>query len=98
MTLRFTEGHVEEAALSWLGELGYSVVNGAEIAPDTFNSERESYSDVILVGRLKAAIARLNPALPTEAHADALRFVLQSATPSLIEENRRLHKAMVEGV
>jgi type I restriction enzyme, R subunit len=68
------------------------------VAPDSVKSERESYSDVILVGRLKSAIALLNPALPPEAHADAVRFVLQSQTPSLLEENRRLHRAIVEGV
>jgi type I restriction enzyme, R subunit len=57
-----------------------------------------SYGDVVLVGRLKDAIRRLNPKIPAEAQADALRLVLQSATPSLIEENRRLHKAIIEGV
>jgi type I restriction enzyme R subunit len=92
------ESHVEEAALAWLRELGYSVVGGPDIAPDSHKSERASYSDVILIERLKAAIARLNPALPEEARADAFRRIIQTESPSLVAENRRLHKAMVEGV
>jgi type I restriction enzyme, R subunit len=97
MTAQITESHVEEAALGWLKELGYSTINGADIAPDSHKSERESYRDVILVDRVKRAIARLNPDMPPEAHADALRQVFQTKMPSLTEENRRLHKAIVEG-
>src|SRR3984957_4827974 len=92
------ESHVEEAALEWLERLGYAVKNAPEIAPDTHNPERFTYGDVVLVDRLKQAIARLNPSLPSEAHADAYRRIVQSENPSLIDENRRLHRAMVEGV
>ena len=92
------ESHVEGAALAWLQELGYGIKHGLEIAPDAPTSERPSYADIVLVGRLKQAIARLNPDLPSEAQTDALRRVLQAESPALIEENRRLHKAMVEGV
>jgi type I restriction enzyme R subunit len=92
------ESHIEEAAIAWLRELGYSVAGGQDIAPDSHKSERASYGDVVLIDRLKAAMARLNPALPDEARADALRRILQTESPSLIEENRRLHKAIVEGV
>ena len=48
--------------------------------------------------RLVAAIERLNPAIPAEARGDALRKVLATEKPSLVEENRRLHKLLVEGV
>ena len=92
------ESHIEEAALVWLRELGYSIMGGPEIAPDSHATERASYGDVILVERLRQAIARLNPALPEGARADAFRRVIQAESPSLIAENRRLHKAMVEGV
>lgn len=98
MTSTITESHVEEAAISWLQELGYSIKHGTEMNPDHSNAERMTYGDVVLVDRLKDAISRLNPALPTEACADVLRRVLQFESPSLVEENRRLHKALVEGV
>ncbi len=96
--MSIAESHVEEAALAWLQELGYTALHGPAIGPDGVESERLSYGDVVLVDRLSRAIDRLNPTLPPEARADALRRVLQTESPSLVEENRRLHKAMVEGV
>ena len=98
MSNSFNEGHVEEATLSWLAELGYVVLPGPEIAPEGGKCERESYGDVVLVKRLRDAIARLNPVVPAEARADALRRILQVESPAPIVENRRLHRAMVEGV
>ncbi len=60
--------------------------------------EREAYSDTILTARLRAAVTRLNPQIPEDAREDALRKLPGIERPSLIEENRRLHRAMVEGV
>ncbi len=93
-----TEAEVEAVLLDQLGALGYACLNDAVSGPDGSSPEREAYSDTILPGRLRAAIARLNPQIPEEAREDALRKVLAVERPSLIEENRRLHRAMVQGV
>ena len=98
MVARLAESHVEEAALAWLAELGYGVKAGPDIAPDSAAPERASYDDVVLRRRLARAVARLNPSIPEEARAEALRRVRQAEYPGLIEENRRLHRFMVEGV
>lgn len=92
------ESHVEEAALAWLAELGFAVAPGLEIGPDGARPERAAYGDVVLVGRLRSAIARLNPSLPGESRAAVLAKLLQAETPSLIDENRRLHRYLAEGV
>jgi type I restriction enzyme R subunit len=94
----FAESHVEEAALAWLAELGYRTAGGLDIGPDSDAPERASYGDVLLVERVRAAIARLNPTLSLEAQADVLAKLLQAETPSLVSENRRLHRYMVDGV
>lgn len=93
-----TEAEVEAVLLDQLQGLGYAVLSDTVSGPDGSAPEREAYSDTILAGRLRAAIARLNPQIPEEAREDALRRVIASDRPSLIEENRRLHRAMVEGV
>ena len=93
-----SEAEVEGVLLKQLAALSHVVLAEATSGPDGTAPEREAYSDTILAGRLRAAIARLNPQIPEDAREDALRRVLASETPSLIEENRRLHKAMVEGV
>ena len=95
---RFTESHVEEAALEWLGEMGWDVAYGNAVSPDSAQPERAAYGDVILHARLARAVERLNPTIPEDAREDALRQVIAAQTPSLVEENRRLHRMMVEGV
>ncbi len=92
------ESIVEEATLEWFGELGYTVGHGPLLAPGEPAAERASFSDVVLVGRLRDAIARLNPAIPEEAREDALRKVLRVATPSLVQTNRAFHRLLRDGV
>lgn len=94
----FMESVVEEAALSWLGDIGYTVIGGATIAPGEPAAERTSYGDVILSGRLQAALQRLNPHLPTAALEEAFRKLIHPETASLVENNRRFHKLLVEGI
>lgn len=93
-----SEAALERAVLDQLVGLGYSLVADSAIGPDGSAPEREAYSDVILSRRLVQAVDRLNPTIPNEARGDALRKVLATEMPSLDEENRRLHKLIVEGV
>ncbi len=95
---KFTEDEVEDAALEWLAGLGYAVLHGPDIGPEGPAPERHSHGEVFLTGRLREALERLNPHLPAEALEEVLRKVRQTETPSLIEENRRLHRLLVEGV
>ena len=92
-----SEAAVEQVVLDHLAGLGYAIATDADIGPDGKAPEREAYADVVLTKRLDAAIERLNPqSLPKRG--DALRKVLATERPSLVEENRRLHRLMVEGV
>ena len=98
MSVGFTESVVEEAALEWFAELGYSTLAGPEIAPGELLAERDSFADVVLVKRLLGALYSLNPNLPTEAIDDALRKITRSEAPSLIANNRALHRMRVDGI
>ncbi len=93
-----SEADVEAALLEQLESLGYARLADAIAGPDGSASERETYSEVILTGRLEAAIDRLNPHIPSDARQDALKKIVAVETPSLIEENRRLHNLIAEGV
>ncbi len=95
---KLTESVVEEATLAWLAEQGWQVAYGVNASPDGSAPERASNGDVILPVRLAAAVDRLNLAIPADARADAIRKVMAVELPSLVEENRRLHKLIVEGV
>ena len=67
-----SESTVEDAALEWLAGLGWSVVHGPDIAPDTSGAERADYGEVVLERRLRDALARLNPGLPAAARGRRL--------------------------
>ena len=65
--MTFNDYIVEDAALTWFGDLGYVIGHGPLLAPGEPAGERDSFGEVVLVGRLRKAIRRLNPAIPEEA-------------------------------
>ena len=56
MIRRLDESTVERAALQWLRELGYGYAHGPDISPGGRATERASFTEVVLVGRLRAAL------------------------------------------
>lgn len=78
--------------------LGYAIGHGPQIAPGEAAAERDSFAEVVLVGRLREAIRRLNPTIPDEAREDALRKVLRLANGSLVQTNRAFHRMLRDGV
>ncbi len=97
---KFTESDLEIATLEWLEELGYSVVFGPSIAPDGEAPERLSHKDVLLIGRLRSVVAKINSRVPQDAQEEAIKKVINVAysSPSLLTTNHALHKMLVEGV
>ncbi len=93
-----SEAAIEQTLLAQLQALGYPLAHEEDIGPDGLRPERESYQDVVLRQRLADAVARLNPAVPPEARQDAIRKITQSELPTLLEENRRIHHLLTEGV
>jgi type I restriction enzyme R subunit len=96
----FIESVVEDAALAWLDSLGYAVLHGPDIAAGLTGAERNdpNYRDVVLEGRLRQALARLNLDLPADALEDAFRKLTRTDAPSLLECNRAVHRMLVDGV
>ncbi len=94
----FNESVVEQATLAWLESIGWPVRNGAQIAPGEPAAERDDYGQVVLARRLRDALARLNPALPTEALEDAFRKLTRPEGAELVGRNRALHRLLVDGV
>ncbi|MBZ0254394.1 MAG: type I restriction endonuclease subunit R, partial [Candidatus Methylomirabilis sp.] len=52
----------------------------------------------MLAGRLREALARLNPGLPEDAREEALRKALRAEFPTLLQNNRAFHRLLIEGV
>ncbi|HWJ70989.1 MAG TPA: hypothetical protein VNS79_13190 [Sphingobium sp.] len=70
--MSITEYIVELVALETLQELGWSCFHGSAIAPDSIAPERRSFGDVILVGRLEAAVARIKTVCGTSCSGASL--------------------------
>lgn len=101
MTPRTTEDSLEQTSLAWLADLGYAVAYGPNLAFDgdaPERSESAGYSDVVLEGRLRDALERINPDIPGDAIDDAIRKVTIPQSPSLIENNRAFHRMLTDGV
>jgi type I restriction enzyme R subunit len=93
-----TEDQLEQETLGWLKEVGYTHLYGPDIAHDGEFPERDHYRRVVLVERLRSAIAKLNPKVPLAAHEDALKQVLELGLPVQLSANRQFHRLLVSGV
>ncbi|MCX7782499.1 MAG: type I restriction endonuclease subunit R [Meiothermus sp.] len=93
----FNENTVEQATLEWLRGMGYEYRFGPEIAPEEANAERTDYREVLLRGRLRGALFRLNPGLPEAAIDEAIRKISAPEHPSLMQNNRAFHRMLTDG-
>ncbi len=94
----FYESDVEEAAMEWLLDLRWETAYGPDIAPGTPNAERDSYARVVLEGRLRDALERLNPDLDDQALETAFRRITNPDGPTLEARNRAFHLDLINGV
>jgi len=76
-----TEDQLEQETLGWLADVGYTHLYGPDIAFDGPNPERTNYQQVVLTFRLREAVHRLNPNIPTAAREDAIKQVLDLGIP-----------------
>lgn len=91
------EDIVEQAALGWFESLGYDTARGADISVGADYPLRESYEDVVLLPRLKAALRKLNPDLPEDAIGQAATLVSRPPEPTLEQNNRWFHRLLTDG-
>ncbi|MDX9913760.1 MAG: type I restriction endonuclease subunit R [Candidatus Moranbacteria bacterium] len=90
---KITESHVEELVINLLESQGWKY-----LSPEDQEQERESLSEVVLRGRLREAIDRINPNVNEAAREQALRAVLSLPSQNLMDNNEVLHKMLTDGV
>jgi type I restriction enzyme R subunit len=95
---RICENDIEVMTVEELEKLGFAYILGPQIAPDADSPERQSYGDIVLVGRLRSAISKFNPTVPYDAHEDAIKQVLRISSPDLISNNEQFHRFLTDGV
>jgi type I restriction enzyme, R subunit len=81
-----------------INHLGWHTAFGPDISPDGTAPERDDYDRVVLIERLKTALVNINPKIPPDAIDEAIRKITRTESPSLIENNRRFHRMLTDGV
>ncbi|MCC5848039.1 MAG: type I restriction endonuclease subunit R [Verrucomicrobia bacterium] len=105
------ENQLEQHAIQWFQDTGWSYVHGKDIAPDLESDplsprerdgvrvpQRIDYREVVLKGRLASAIARLNPGLPSAAVEEVVQLATKPGEPTLVQNNRAFHRLLLNGV
>jgi type I restriction enzyme R subunit len=90
--------YAEQPAIEWIVELGWDHEHGGDLAPNGPGLERTDYRDVVLIGRLRDAVRRLNPELPLEAVQRVVELVLTHTSPTVILDHESFHEFLVAGV
>lgn len=98
MSSKITESAIETFAIELLETQGYQYIYGPDIAPDSDTPERSSFEEVLLLDRLKSAVARINPAVPADAREDAIKQIERLSSPELIANNEAFHRLLTEGI
>ena len=93
-----TENIIEASAIEILQSQGWEYSNGKEISPEGLFCERENYTQIVLVNRLRNAIAKINPEIPLDAQEAAVQKVLRIASPEMLHNNEEFHRLLVEKV
>src|SRR3989338_8635600 len=94
-----SEDDLEQWALGELQGLGFHYLHGSALSPEAENPVRDSFHDVLILGRLEDAIRRLNPKLPDDPVRTALNEIRDTKfAGDPLSENRRIHGLITSGV
>jgi type I restriction enzyme R subunit len=91
---------VEQPAIGLFAALGWQTMSAIE---ETFGAGgtlgRETRGEVVLTDRLRAALTKLNPGLPTEAIQTAIdELARDRSAMSLEAANREVYRLLKEGI
>ena len=95
---KITEKTIEKFAIELLEKQGYQYIYAPDIAPDSERPERKSYKDVLLIERLRNAIAQINPKIPIDSQQEALKEIQRINSPELLANNEVFHRMLTEGI
>jgi len=98
MSNKITENTIEELAIELLKNLGYQYIYAPDIACDSKQPERNSYEDILLTERIQNAIRKINPKIPIDSQAEALKEIQRINSPELLDSNETFHKMLTYGI
>ena len=95
---KLTEADIEQMTIELLEAKGWKHLYGPDIAPDGATPMRASLEEVVLRGKMEAAVRRLNPSLPQAVIEEAVKQVLRIGSTDLLADNEAFHELLTLGV
>lgn len=95
---KMSENKLEQITITWFQDSGWEYQYGPDIAHDGPMPERQDYRQVLLAGRVKDTLHRLNPGVPASILEEVLHTLSKPQHPSLVQNNRAFHEMLLEGV
>ena len=95
---KITESSIEQFTIELLEKQGFHYIYGPDIAPDSETPTRQSFEDVLLLEKLRNAVARINPTIPADVREDAIKQIQRINSPELISNNETFHRMLTEGI
>ena len=92
------EEDLENFSIKWFKEIGYEFAHGPDITPDSKSPERDDFRKVILEDRLRSALNRNNPEVPSRTIETAVLQLSNPNIPGLLASNRQFHIWMTTGL
>jgi type I restriction enzyme R subunit len=89
---------VEKPVIDWLRELGYETLFSAELAPGGAFMERNDYSEVVLEGRLRRSLKRINPNFPDEVLDEVGKRIMKYEHQDIELGNKEMYEMLTRGV
>jgi type I restriction enzyme, R subunit len=91
--VKIYETDVEKWVVEEVEARGYTY-----LSPDEQEAERPDLREVVLAGRLRAAVEKLNPNVSADAREDAVKQVLNLDHQHLLGSNEAFQKMLTDGV
>ena len=96
---RIIENHIEQWVIEELQAKGFDFLSPEYLDPDSSNSSRENYHDVIIQSLLLHALVKINPKLSTTSLQQAIRDIQHvNNHGDLVACNQYFQKLLTEGV
>ena len=88
----------EQPVIDWLREFGYETLFSPDLAPGGAFMERGDYREVVLEGRLKRALKRINPNIPDIALDQVAKKIIKYEHSDIELGNKEMYEMLTRGI
>ena len=99
MMKKFNENTLsEQPVIEWFKGLGYEYAFGPDIAPGGPFMERTSYKEVVIEGRLKRSLRRINPDIPDQQIENVSEQIMRFSHPDIEFGNKEMFEMLTRWI